>query len=169
MMPARIIKPEPLSLEAFLPFGRYGHLTNPAGEKIGDAPIEFFRDMLPLDLGGSRTASFSVCRVEDRDLVINTSECHSICGEGIMPLDGDVLFHVGPATPPGEAPPLDRFRVFKIPCHTFVALDPGVWHHAPYSVSGAPVNCLIVLPVRTYAADCSVVEIPEKDWIRIKA
>ena len=85
-----------------------------------------------------------------------------------MPLDGDVLFHVGPATPPGQDPPLNRFKVFLIPRHTFVALNPGVWHHAPFSATGATVNCLIVLPARTYATDCTVVELARKDWVKIE-
>lgn len=162
------IKVEPLSLESFLPFGRYEHFIDPEREKIGTTPVEFFRDMLPLYLGVNQTPSFSVCRVEEREPVINTTEYHSACGEGVMPLDGDVLFHVGPATPPGETPPLDRFRVFRVPCHTFVALNPGVWHHAPFTISGDTVNCLIVLPTRTYATDCIVLELPQENWIRIE-
>ena len=47
----RSIRVEELSLEAFAPFGNYGHFLNPETVKIGAAPIEFYRDMVPLNLG----------------------------------------------------------------------------------------------------------------------
>ena len=47
------LKIEALTVESFLPFGFYADLVNPKTEKIGAAPIEFFRDMVQQDLGGS--------------------------------------------------------------------------------------------------------------------
>jgi hypothetical protein len=34
-------------------------------------------------------------------------------------------------------------------------------------VNEYPASCLIVLPQRSYATDCTVVELPEQDWVRI--
>jgi ureidoglycolate lyase len=164
----RTLKAGPLSMEAFAPFGQYANFIDPDALKIGAPPIEFFRDMVPLNLGGSNLPSFSVCRVEKREMIIDATEYHDTSGEGIMPLDGDVLMHVGPAVPPGQAPPLDEFRVFHVPRGTFVALNPGVWHHGPFTVSGAPVSSLIVLPQRLYAVDCSTVELGGEDCIRVE-
>ena len=161
-------KIEELSPEKFLPFGFYHQMIDPAALKIGVAPIEFFRDMLQLDLGGASIASFGVCRVEPREPVINVTEYHSVTGEGVLALDNDVVFHVGPATPPDDAPPLDEIRVFRAPRGTLVVLRPGVWHHAPFTLNDAPANCLIVLPERTYANDCTVEELPESEWISIE-
>ena len=101
-------------------------------------------------------------------MIINASEYHNFTGEGMMPLDNDIYFHVGPATVPGAAPPLDDIRVFYAPKGTMIVLRPGVWHHAPFSVNADPVNALIVLPQRTYANDCQVVELPESDWIAVE-
>jgi ureidoglycolate lyase len=78
-----------------------------------------------------------------------------------------VLIHVGPATPPNAAVPLDKIRVFRVPRGTLVSLRPGVWHHAPFTLSDNPANVLIVLPERLYANDCTVVELTPNDRIRI--
>ncbi len=157
----RTVRIEELSAEAFAPFGAYARMIDPPGERIGSRPVEFFRDMVQLGLGTATVASFSVCRVEPRPLAIDVSEYHNTSGEGILPLDNDVLIHVGPATPPADPLPLERFRVFRVPRGTCVALRPGVWHHAPITPNEAPANVLIVLPERTYAVDCVVVRLPE--------
>lgn len=164
----RTVKVEKLSVEKFLPFGFYAKLVDPDTEKIGSAPVEFFRDMVQQDLGGASIASFSTCRVEKRDLVVDVTECHSLSGEGILPLDNDVLIHVGPATPPDSGVPLDKIRVFRVPKGTMVVLRPGTWHHAPFTVNDDPANVLILLPERTYANDCEVFEIEDADKIKIE-
>jgi ureidoglycolate lyase len=162
----RTIKVEDLSAEAFSPFGSFARLIDPGSEKIGAPPVEFFRDAVQQDLGSGPIVSFSTCRVEKRPPVIDVSEYHSRCGEGIMPLDNDALIHVAPATP-DSAVPLDKVRVFRVPKGTMVTLRPGVWHHAPFTVNDQPANVLIILPERTYANDCVVVELEEKQRIGI--
>jgi len=150
-------------------FGRYGsyaRVIDPEAFHFGEEPVKFFRDMVQLDLGGRGVASFSVCRVTKRPLVIEKSEYHSSCGEGILPLDADVLIHAGPATRPGP-PRLDDIEVFRVPKGTLVCLRPGVWHHAPFAYKAETANVLIVLPERTYANDCTVFEMPEHDRIKI--
>jgi len=162
----RMLKIEELSAAEFLPFGTFANLIDPTAEHIGTPPVEFFRDMAQEDLGHARTVSFSTCRVEPREPVVAVTEYHSLTGEGILPLDRDVLIHVGPATPPGNPTPVDRFRIFRVPRGTVVCLRPGVWHHAPFGLGGT-ANVLIVLPERTYANDCVVVELAEGDRIGI--
>lgn len=165
----RTIRIEELGAEAFLPFGFYAGLINPDTELIGAPPIEFYRDMVQMDLEGAGIVSFSTCRVEPREPVVTVTEYHTGTGEGILPLDRDVLIHVGPATPPGAPAPLERFRVFRVPRGTMVCLRPGVWHHAPYAIGDGPANVLIALPERTYANDCTVVELGEDERLRILA
>jgi ureidoglycolate lyase len=165
----RTVQVEPLSVEAFLPFGFYARLINPQGEKIGQPPVEFFRDRVQQDLGGVAIASFSTCRVEKRDWVIDVAEYHTATAEGILPLDNDVLIHVGPATPEDADVPLDQMRVFRVPQGTMVVLRPGVWHHAPFTVNDQPANVLIVLPERTYANDCIVVALEGDEQIKIES
>ncbi len=161
------LKAKELTRENFNTYGTFAHLINPKAVKIGDEPVEFFRDMAPLDLGINTKASFSVCRVLKRPPVVDMTEYHDGCGEGILPLDADVLIHVAPATPKGEIP-LDRIEAFHVPKGTFVSLKAGVWHHAPFTVDSEVANVLIVLPERTYAVDCEVYEIPKDEQLEIE-
>jgi len=163
----RTVRVEKLSADEFLPFGVYANYLNPRAEKIGAAPIEFFRDMAQQTLGEASNVSFSTCLVKQRPLIIDVTEYHSKTGEGILPLDNDVLMHVAPATPADGQAPLDKIRVFSVPQGTLVVLRPGVWHHAPFTVNSTPTNVLIVLPERTYANDCVVVNLAEENQIKI--
>jgi ureidoglycolate lyase len=156
-----------LSGGSFTQYGSFAKMIGPDTYHFGENPIKFYRDMLQLELGNATQASFSVCQVKQRPLVIDVTEYHSSCGEGILPLDADILIHVGPASPNGETP-LNEFEVFKVKKGTMVILKPGVFHHAPF-VTGADVaNVLIVLPQRTYANDCEVFDIKSDDQLEIE-
>jgi ureidoglycolate lyase len=161
----RTVQIENLEPVRFAPFGSYANLTEPDGPQIGSSPITFYRDMLPLELS-SKNPSFCVCRVEARVDVIDVMEYHSSTGEGILPLDGDVLVQVAPATPRDAIFPAEEIRVFRVPKGTMLCLRPGVWHHAPFALQSL-VNVLIVLPERTYANDCTVLELQQTERIRI--
>ncbi len=156
-----------LTLQAFQPYGSFANMLNPTTAHLGEPPIQFFRDMLPLDLGTATTASFSICRVETRPNIVDVTEYHNTCAEGILPLDGDVLIHVGPATPTGQLP-LDAIEIFRVPQGTMVTLRPGVWHHAPFAHDTNVVNVLIVLPERTYAIDCAVHTLTDEQRIAVE-
>lgn len=155
----RKVKVEELSKEAFAPFGEYVDMASPKGEFLGAKPVVFFRDMMPVTLGcPSSEIAFSICQVEKRPMVVDIAEYHSACGEVNLPIDADILVHVAPATPNGVCP-FEKFRVFRIPKNTLFYFRPGVWHHAPYVCGNASVaNVMVVLPERTYANDCIVVE-----------
>jgi len=164
----RTTKIKELTLEAFQPFGSYAQFINPAAEKLGPPPVEFFRDMLQQDLGPGGAASFSTCRVEKRAMVIDITEYHTHTAEGMLPLDNDVLIHVAPATAADGRVPLDKIVVFRVPKGTMVVIRPGVWHHAPFTVNDAPANVLIVLPERIYANECAIFPLGENDRIQIE-
>ena len=161
-------KVEELSAEKFLPFGSFAKLVDPETEVIGAPPVQFFRDEVQQETGLVGSISFSTCRVEKRDYVITTSEYHSSCGEGILPLDNDVLIHVAPATGGPSPVPVEKMRVFRVPKGTMVTLRPGVWHHAPWTANSRPASVLIVLPERTYANDCVVITHAEAEQIKIE-
>jgi len=164
----RAVKIRELTVEDFLPYGSYANLLDPVSEKIGDPPIEFFRDMVQQNLGKSGMASFSVCRVEKRDMIVDIAEYHSYTAEGILPLDNDVLIHVAVATPDDGCVPVDKIVVFRIPKGTIAVIRPGVWHHAPFTINDQTANVLITLPERTYANDCKVFNLSDEDRIRIE-
>jgi ureidoglycolate lyase len=159
------IKVKELSLEGFRNYGTFANMLKPELYGFGELPIQFFRDMLQLSLGVP-AASFSVNVVAKRPFIITKTEFHSHCGEGILPLDNDILIHCGPATRNGVTP-FDQFEVFRVPKGTMVCLKPGVWHHAPFALTDQPAHILVVLPERTYANDCAVVELAESERIEI--
>ncbi|MDR1744688.1 MAG: ureidoglycolate lyase [Planctomycetota bacterium] len=161
------VKIEELTPESYKPFGTFVNMINPDTEAIGDNPVRFFRDMSLLPIAHPRSLpSFSICRVEKRPLIVDTTEIHSFTAEGNLPLDADALIHVAPAMPNGVCP-VDRIRVFRVPRGTFVTMNAGVWHHAPFAYGADVLNMLIVLPERTYANDCLVVELEKKDHVHI--
>jgi ureidoglycolate lyase len=155
-----------LSTDGFAKYGSYANMINPSTPKLGAEPIEFYRDMVQSGIGSVPAASFSVCRVVSRPFVIDVSEYHDSCCEIALPLDGDVLMHVAPAGPEKEFP-FDKAEVFLVPKGTIACLRPGVWHHAPYAFKCSCVNCLIVLPERTYMNDCKVYPFPADRHIQI--
>ena len=163
------VRIEELTRDAFAPFGTFANMLNPDTEAIGESPSKFHRDMvlLPTMHPQSLTA-FSTCRVEKRPLVVDVTEYHSYTAEGNLPLDADALIHVGPATANGIVP-WDKIRIFRVPRGTFVTTYPGVWHHAPFAHGADVLNMLIVLPERTYANDCVVVEATEAQKVYIEA
>ena len=164
----RTTKIRELSVEEFQPYGTYATLIDPSSEKIGSPPIEFFRDMVQQDLGGASAVSFSACRIEKRDMVVDVVEYHTAAAEGMLPIDNDILIHVAPATPPDDGVPLDKIVVYRVPQGTMVVLRPGVWHHGPFTVNDQVASVLIVLPERTYANDCEVFELKGEDRIQIE-
>jgi ureidoglycolate lyase len=157
-----------LSVEGFAKYGRYADMTAPSGPTIGEEPVVFYRDMAQCCLGTATAGSFSVCRVMKRPLVIDVSEYHDHCCETLLPLDGDILLHVAPACADKEFP-ADHAEIFLVPRGTLVVLRPGVWHHAPFAVGSDCVNCLVMLPERTYMNDCVVYPIPEERRIRVRS
>lgn len=160
----REIQIEPLTREALWPFGYYANLMQLDAERIGEPPIEFFRDMLQIPLS-SATSSVSVCLVQPRPFVIDRNEYHTSTCEGFMPLDNDIAVHVAPASARGAE--RDKLKVFYIPQGTMVVIRPGVWHHAPFALNNRPVRVLTVLPERTYANDCVSETWPEAERVSI--
>ena len=162
------IKIEELTLEAFNKYGSFANFINPSSEKLDSPPTEFFRDMLQQNFGPGGTASFSTCRVEKREMIIDITEFHTHSSEGMMPLDNDVIIHVAPASKNDGVVPLEKIAAFRIPVGTMVIIRPGVWHHAPFTVNDSPANVLIVLPERIYANECAIFQLGDDEKIRIE-
>lgn len=156
-----------LSIQNFQPFGYYKYMFNRNEEKIGEPPIEYFRDMIQQDLGNSTTVSYSICKIQNRERKIDVLEYHSRTAEFILPLDNDMILFVGPATPSSD-PPLEKMKAFIISKGTLVVLKAGVWHHAPFTINDIDLNILVALPERTYANDVVVVELKKEEFIYIE-
>jgi len=162
----RTIPWKKLGAESFSKFGAFASMVDPSGPHLGAEPIQFYRDMVQSQLGAVPVASFGVCRVVKRPLVLDVSEFHDTCCEIVMPLDGNVLMHVAPAVSEKEFP-FEQVEVFFVPRGTICCLRPGVWHHAPFALETRVVNCMVALPERTYMNDCKVYEFPKDRFLQI--
>lgn len=137
------IKVKPLDHESFRPFGDFVNMY-----LDGDRPVQFQPDMIAQTLGTATAPSYSTCKATKREMIVQRSEYHSTCGEANLPLDGDIVIHVGKSGRFNAS----EFEAFYVPKGTMVVLKPGTYHNAPYPVDG-PVNTLVVLPNRTFAND----------------
>ena len=99
-------------------------MLNPLGYGFGEEPVLFYRGYAAAVFGMQHQCFiFSLCCVYKRPLIIDCSEYHNYCGETIIPLDGDILMHVAPATG-DDQPPVDEIEVFHVPRGTMVVIKP---------------------------------------------
>ena len=134
---------------------RYRSLIADDTSVIGEKPVAFFRDIVFSLLDGNE-ASYSVVTTEKREMFIDEVEQHTRTEEAIMPMDGPVVLFAGEA---GACPP-SSWSAFLVPALTMVVFEKGVWHKAPYPLSGT-VHSLVVLPPLTYLNDCRIVKLEE--------
>lgn len=144
----------------FSKYGRYVNLMEPDSPYIGESPVRFYRDMMPL--GGNETLSLSITLAEPRGYRVDVMEFHTGTGECFLSLDGDTYICVGPATA-GREPVIEEMEGFFVPAGTAVYIHPGVWHFAPFPAEEKAIHSLVLLPQRTYANDCVKYEIPEEE------
>lgn len=155
-----------LTRDAFAPYGAFASIMEPGGAKLGEPPVEFYRDMVQQYIGNT-LVSYSACVVRARkDWIIDIAEYHDHTCEAIICLDGDYLMHVAPACPEDEEP-WDDLAVFLIPRGTMVVTRPGVWHQAGFPYGCEEVHILCALPERTYANDCVVKKAPKDKRVRV--
>ena len=162
----REMKPQELTVEGFQKYGSFCSMTAPDGQKLGPAPVEFFRDMIHVPLGTNGAPTCSVTQISPRPMIAEKFEYHSCTGEGFMPIDQDVIIHIAPAGKK-DIIPYDKIEVFRVPKGTMVTMYPGVWHAAPFTAGNEVAHVLVILPERTYANDCEVVLFPDEEKIQL--
>ncbi len=156
-----------LTIEAFRKYGDFSDFINPDGEKLGEAPSEFFRDRMQVKLGKTNILSLSALKVLQRPLVIDLLEYHNYCGEAILPIDADIIVQLAPATAKGQVP-YEKIEAFYVPKGTAITINPGIWHHAPFVINAEQAHIFCMLPERTYENDANVIDIPKQKVIEIK-
>lgn len=140
-----------LSHEAFAEYGDFFDMLNPQGHHI-DA---LYADRIRFPVSGGMPVAFSDYVVEKRDqMIISAVEYHNETSEVMLPLDGDVIFHVAPAS---KTPVPEKTKAFLVPKGVMVCIHPGVWHLESYPAENDRVHILIALPERTYMRDCHMV------------
>lgn len=137
---------EPLEAAAFEPFGRVIEPPSRGHDARGPG-WRWWAETVTLD-GDGRRWGVGYLDLEPAEPRFDWAERHLRTLEAIVPIDGDVLIYVaeaGGSDEPGARPPLEHFRVFRVPGGTGVVLDRGVWHGAPLADGGRAKAIVLIL------------------------
>ena len=125
----RSVTPEPLTAEAFAPFGD----VIEASDRAEQIPINYgmttrFNDLARIDVAeGGGHAILSIFRGRPLDPpVLNIFERHPLGSQSFTPLSGRPFLVA--VAPPGAFDPA-AVRVFRAAAHQGVNYAKGVWHH----------------------------------------
>ena len=158
----RTIKVEPLTNEAFAPFGQFYTMEDPKGYALCGALHRFFPDRLVAD-SDHRVGYSPILVKKPEKMVITQQEYHTTTWEMILPLNDDMILHVAPAS--AGTPVTEHAKAFLVPKHTLVKMNTAIWHLAPLPANEAELAAMIILPECTYANDCTVVDLtPEQQF-----
>ncbi len=152
-----------LTSEGFRQYGAFYNMLQPDGYSLANGDYYPDKVMLPASGEVPITISSLVLRKTDA-MIINTVECHDKTGEIGLPIDGDIIIHVAPAS---DIPVPELTEAFLVPKGCVYKLNAGVWHFGGFAVQPAETHVLIGLPQRTYKNDCTIVHYEEDDCIAI--
>lgn len=147
------VKVEQLSAEAFAPFGQFFPMCDPESVVKSGEDIPFYPDRMVHNFDVTGSITYSCLKMTYRPFVVDVTENHYGTAEGFVPLDGDVITFVGPAS---VEPDFSKFRAFYIPKGTMVVYGRGVWHYGAFPVKEGTVFGIVSLPAMTFARDCRV-------------
>lgn len=164
-MTMRAIKPEPLSAEAFAPYGDVIDFSdNPLS--INDGLTERFHDLAALDLladGGKPTLSLFRTKPLPRPLIIRAMERHPLSSQAFYPLGAEPYLVV--VAEKGHFDP-KNIKVFLAQSSQGVNYHKGIWHH--YSLALNAVSDFLVIDRGGKQGDnCDEVRLSEREQIII--
>ncbi len=143
--PPRILATEPLTAQAFAPFGDIIEASDSAHHfPINGGSTERYHDLARVDVaGGGGRAILSIFRGQPRRLPMQLLllERHPLGSQAFMPLSPLPFLVV--VAPGGEAPDLARLRCFRAAPGQGVNYARGTWHH-PLLALDAPSDFLVV-------------------------
>ncbi|MCQ2437534.1 MAG: ureidoglycolate lyase [Clostridia bacterium] len=160
----RTIKAQPLTKEAFAPFGVYFDYMNPTGYGLQGAIHTFYPDRIR-DAYASHVGFSAITVKKPEKMIIDAVEYHTTTTELIMPINDDMILHVAPASAGTPVP--EHTCAFIVPKGTMVQLNAAIWHLAPLPANEAELHALIILPECCYANDCTVVPLSEDQQFEI--
>lgn len=158
----RQIKVQPLTHEAFAPFGQFYSMEQPEGYALCGELHRFFPDRINAD-SIHRVGYSPILVKKPAKMVITQQEYHTTTWEMILPMNDDMILHVAPAS--AGTPVTDMAKAFLVPKHTLVKMNACIWHLAPLPANADELAAMIILPECTYANDCTVVDLtPEQQF-----
>jgi ureidoglycolate lyase len=153
-----VIRVEPLTADAFAPFGRVVDVPAREPDSVGD-PWRWWAEAALLEPVEGRFA-VGYLAVENGRRGFDWAERHLESEELVIPVRGELLLYAGPADQ-GDVPARERFRVFRVRPGQAALLGRGVWHGAPLPARGVEATALVLLREGTGEADTQMVRFDE--------
>lgn len=161
----KTIKCQPLTKEAFAPFGEYYQMDKPDGYPLTGEIHKFYPDRVTC-YQGHNVAFSPLVVTKPEKMIVTKAEYHTTTCEVLMPITDDMILHVAP--PSAGEPIIEHTKAFIVPKNTVVKINACVWHLAPLPVNKDEITVMIVLPECTYINDCTVVDFKQEDHFIIE-
>jgi ureidoglycolate lyase len=150
---------EALNAEAFAPFGKV--LAPPSSGAVANGPgWQWWGEIAALPNDGRRW-TFGYLALELVPMRIDWAECHLRSPEVVLAAGGDIAVYAGPPSPRDGSRKPEGLRVFQVPAGSGVVLKPGVWHGAPFTVTG-PGSAWVLLLEGTGRDDVTLVRFADE-------
>lgn len=136
---------EPLSEEAFAPFGwMLGRGFPPGDEPLGFAhPLTDFWHEHDFDTGPGGETEVLWVDYRKADFEVQALEAHWLTQQAVVPVRGGALIQVlAPGLPDRQYPDLSKARAFLIEPGQGICMRPGAWHTS--LVLAPTVTCLML-------------------------
>lgn len=157
---------EPLTADAFLPFGDVIEATDQARQfTINGGNTQRFHDLARLEPGEQGRVIASIFRGQPRTLPFEVTmmERHPKGSQAFMPLSGKPYLVVVAA--PGEPPRPDQLKVFLASPQQGVNYATGVWHHPLLALD--EVCDFLVLDRQGEGPNCDEIDLTHSVWIKV--
>ncbi|TVT52625.1 MAG: ureidoglycolate lyase [Azoarcus sp. PHD] len=143
-LPILSLRAEPLSREAFAPFGEVIEASDAVKHfTINAGNTERYHDLANIEPGADGRVIVSIFRGQPRALPfrVEMMERHPLASQAFIPMSGKPYLVV--VAPAGEAPTAAQLRVFVARGDQGVNYATGVWHH-PLLALGGVCDFLVV-------------------------
>lgn len=125
-----VLKVEPLTAEAFAPFGDVIDAARRAPVLINDGTCERYDDLALVDVSANDGRPLiSLFKAEPRELpfIVSSLERHPLSSQAFYPLDATAFLVV--VAEPGAGPRAHRIRAFHAAGDQGVSYHRNTWHH----------------------------------------
>lgn len=156
----RVLQPQPLTAEAFAPFGDVLAVDLKAPDPINFGYTDRFTDIAGIDVaeaGGRPMVHLYRTKPFALPVSLTMMERHPKGSQAFMPL-GHGRF-VAVVAPAGAPPEPDAFHAFLCGPGQGLNLKRGVWHHPMMPVDG--LLCLLVIERGADDDNCDVIDLPK--------
>jgi len=147
-------------------FSDYGTYIdeNQIAPTYSDSAFDWWNAVGTIDIEGKTSVGF-VRPNFNPEFSEQVFEAHNHTPEVLVPIDDDVIVLVGKKTAfDNELPAKEDFEAFLVPTGMAVCLNPGVWHHAPMTLSGS-VKTLVLFKENTSFEDTTVKDLKEQGLV----